>query len=165
MLDFCSAGALFLRICFAACPQRRSLASCAFSFSGRDRRGFVLTVSCRVSSFFSLAFSFFLKISSWPRWILRIHVVGDDVVPVGEEGVQLADPLLPVGDLLFVLLLFPLVLLLDPFAFGVLGLLRLRPFSPRPSCRPVSCPAGFFSASFLGWGEAARVAAWRSRRG
>ena len=123
------------------------------------------------SSFFCLALGSFLGFLLLLEDLVAAevnlveHLVGDDVVPVGEAGVQFADPLLAVGDLLLVLLLLPLVVLLDPsrsasWAFLSSGLLLglLRPSSRRlllggflssgffPS-------AGFFSASFLASGS------------
>ena len=75
---------------------------------------------------------------------LAVHVVGDDVVPIGEAVVEFLDVLLALGDLLFVLLLLALVFLFDPLALGLeVGFRRLllgwsflaaRPWRP---CRPL----------------------------
>jgi len=48
-----------------------------------------------------------------------IDLVGNDVVPIGEAGVEFLDFFLAVGDFLIVLVLFPLVFLFDAFALGI----------------------------------------------
>ena len=136
------------------------------------------------SSFAALPFlggSFFLTISSRLEVNLAINVVGDDVVPVGEAGVQFVDPLLAVGDLLLVLVLPPLVLLLDPGALGLVRPSSRRPSSwrlpLRPSCRRLLRAGLRFGLLRFGLlvgrlllrppssaAGAVRVAAWRSGR-
>ena len=111
---------------------------------------------------------------------LAVDLVRDDVVPVGEAGVELLDPLLAVGDLLVVLLLFALVLFLDALALGLeVGLLLdflrfvllaglllrgggLADFRSSPGFCPeadgAGSPAGFFVVFSPGRGSSSGLA-------
>ena len=91
---------------------------------------------------------------------LAVDVVGDDVVPVGEAGVELVDVLLAVGDLLIVFVLLPLVLLLDPLA---LGRWRRPSSGRRPSSSSAGFSSGFLSSAFFSSGVLV-VGGFSSRR-
>ena len=57
---------------------------------------------------------------------LPIYLVGNDIIPIGEAGIEFGDPLLPIGDLLLVFVLLAFVILLDPGAFGSFGIFFCR---------------------------------------
>ena len=49
---------------------------------------------------------------------LAVHIVGNDVIPVGKSGIEFLDVFFAGGEFFLVLFLFPFVFLFDPLPLG-----------------------------------------------